>query len=369
VSPTAYLTERTTKSGARWVVRFRLGGRETPLVHAGSFRSKQDATRRRDFITSEIASGRNPAQSLREMQTPTIRATLAERFTEFAKSRIDVGQKAQNQYRNGGARLGDLAQLDPGEVTIADVAAWVAANKTLAPSTLRIYLGTIQQVLDHVGIDPNPARSKRVKLPARRKGEVSVPSGKEWRLILRAILPKRRLVFRLIEAEGLRISEALSLTYGDLDFAHDRLRVSSARTKGRTAGQRWLAVPPELLDEISALVPLEDRHRDRRVFAGRTDHTVRAELTRACKLAGVAHYTPHGLRHRRASLWTAHGVDAITIQTWGGWSRASMPLDVYGHVVVDTRDDEWREFWLDVYRRERLPDLESREVQVSPSDA
>lgn len=125
---------------------------------------------------------------------------------------------------------------------------------------------------------------------------------------MKANLSKRlMLVCRLIECEGVRVSEALGLTYGDVDFAGQRVRISRARTKGRTAGQRWLPVPAELLDEIAELVPLEDRHRDRQVFPGIADTQVRDHLYRACRNAGIAAYSPHDLRHRRISLWVAQG--------------------------------------------------------------
>jgi hypothetical protein len=70
----------------------------------------------------------------------------------------------------------------------------------------------------------------------------------------------------------------LRLTYGDVDFNGSRICVGKARTKGRTAGQRWLPVPGGMPDQVAALVPLEDRERDRRVFPGLTDALVRKDL-------------------------------------------------------------------------------------------
>jgi integrase len=78
----------------------------------------------------------------------------------------------------------------------------------------------------------------------------------------------------------------------------------------------------------------------------------------------VASNSPHALRHRRVSLWFAHGVDQITIKTWAGHSRASMSSDKYGHVVIDAREDEWRDFWIAAYRRDRLPKRAPREDPV-----
>jgi integrase len=82
-------------------------------------------------------------------------------------------------------------------------------------------------------VTPNPARSPKVKLPERVKEEIAPPASDEWRAI-RASLPKRLLlVSRFIECEAVRVSEALSLTYGDIDFA----KVASASVApGRREG-------------------------------------------------------------------------------------------------------------------------------------
>lgn len=125
------------------------------------------------------------------------------------------------------------------------------------------------------------------------------------------------------------MSEAAELTFGDVDFAEERIRVSRARTKRRTAGQQWLPVPDVLLEEIAALCPLEDRTRERPVFSGVNARETRGGLELACRNAKIAHYSPHDLRHRRTSLWLAHGFDPITVKEWCGHSRALMTLDVY----------------------------------------
>jgi integrase len=105
--------------------------------------------------------------------------------------------------------------------------------------------------------------------------------------------------------------------------------------------------------------PLEDRHRDRLVFARLTDNHVRNHLYRACRDAGMAAYYPHDLRHRRISLWFAEGFDPLTVKTWAGHARASMSLDVYAHVVIDPAADEWRSVWRGSYAAGRSADVVS----------
>jgi integrase len=361
VSPSAFITARKTKSGPRYVVRFRRGGRYTKLVHAGSFKTMRDAKTRRDFVTGELSAGRDPIVALRALEQPATVATLAEWFDRFIESRVDVSSSTKALYRNARDKLGDLADRDPATLKPSDLQTWIAKNPKLAPKTLGHYLSSISQVIDFADVEPNPARSRKVKLPMQAAAEPTPPASAEWQAARTALSPRLVLVARLIECDALRIGEALSLTYGDIDFTEERIRISRARTKGRTSGQRWLRVPPELLDEIDELVPLEDRHSGRLVFPI-TEGQLRGGISRACRDAGIAHYHPHDLRHRRISLWVAHGFDPVTVKTWAGHARASMSLDTYSHVVIDRAGDEWRDFWIDVYTRERVQRLEVEET-------
>jgi hypothetical protein len=51
--PSASITVRTTKTGRRFVVRYRLGGRTYPVEHGRSFRTLKEARARRDLITGD----------------------------------------------------------------------------------------------------------------------------------------------------------------------------------------------------------------------------------------------------------------------------------------------------------------------------
>jgi integrase len=51
-------------------------------------------------------------------------------------------------------------------------------------------------------------------------------------------------------------------------------------------------------------------------------------MARACKAAGIAHYHPHDLRHRYASVKVAEGVPVTTLAAPLGHSKKSLTLDV-----------------------------------------
>ncbi len=70
-----------------------------------------------------------------------------------------------------------------------------------------------------------------------------------------------------------------------------------------------------------------------KVFQGVTEDSTYRAMVRACKLAGVPHYHPHDLRHRRLTIWHQQGVPARDAAHRAGHSRTSESLDTYSHVM------------------------------------
>ncbi|MBI3936437.1 MAG: tyrosine-type recombinase/integrase, partial [Betaproteobacteria bacterium] len=81
--------------------------------------------------------------------------------------------------------------------------------------------------------------------------------------------------------------------------------------------------------------PPEDRLPNRLVFPGASQSAVGNAMARACRAAGIPVYSPHDLRHRRASLWHGQGLSGRELAERGGWAKVSMPLDVYSHLIPD----------------------------------
>jgi len=119
-----------------------------------------------------------------------------------------------------------------------------------------------------------------VKLPTVRAQEPNPPTGAQFLKILDNVPEEWLLPFVTHEATGCYLDEILTLTWGDVDAA------------------------------------------ERKVMA------------RACKLAGIPHYSPKNLRERRASIWHHGGLPAKTLAERLGHAKASMSLDVY----TDTLD-------------------------------
>ena len=217
------ITTRKTRGGARYVVRYRLGGRAYPIVHGGSFRTMREARARRDLIGGEIANGRNPADLLRALIAEPVRVTTTATWAErFLASRIDIDRTTSRTYRTALRKVSEtFGDIDPNAITVTDIAEWVA---TLAdshkPGTVRLYLRTLKMLFDFVGLDPNPARDPRVRAPKVVQEEPQPPSAEHFLAIIDAIRdPVRRLLFVTIEQGALRLGEAVTLRWGDVDRA------------------------------------------------------------------------------------------------------------------------------------------------------
>ena len=84
-----------------------------------------------------------------------------------------------------------------------------------------------------------------------------------------ALGPKWKLLFVTIEQGALRLGEAVSLRWADVDAAGLRLRLPKSATKRDRA--RWVYLPDWLMQAIEATCPLEDRVPERKVFQGITE--------------------------------------------------------------------------------------------------
>jgi integrase len=332
--PSLTITTRTAKDGPRYVVRYRLGGRAYPIVHAGSFKTLKDAKKRRDLVAGEIASGRNPALLLRAMTEKPVLRTFEQSAKAYRASRVDIGDETRkNMHSHLLTMLPTFGDRDPSTITVGDVQEWVA-SLGLKPSSVRRYMATLRLILDHAGVDPNPARDDRVKLPKIETATVEPPSGAQVDAILDHSPPRWRLALRTLEQTGMRVGELTGLEWRDVDQAESRFRIRHGKT---ATARRWVAVPTWLMEEISETCPPDDRVPERRVFVGFSPDVAKNVMARACKAAGIPHFHPHDLRHRYASVKVAEGVPVTKVAAQLGHSKKSLTLDTYSHVLLDER--------------------------------
>jgi integrase len=330
-------TRPTADGGKRYRVMYRLGGRETDPRYGGSFKTKRLATIRAGWIEGELAANRVPDLRLlaseREPSTgPTVRA-LAK---SWQAARVDVSAGTMQTYKVALGRLlprlGStlVAELEPSQV--AELVAELTAGG-LRKQTIRKTVSGLAMILDHHGVQPNPARDRRVKLPREERRELAPPTA-EHVLAVHALLPAAyRLPLLVLDATGMRVGELEALTWGDVDERRGRWRVRASVAK--TGAARWVTPPEAIFAAVSALVPRDDRTSERAIFVGFGADRFRTALTRATTAAGVPAFSPHDLRHRRVSLLHAQGLSWARIGERVGHADLVTTARTYTHVLGD----------------------------------
>lgn len=332
------ITRVSPRTGKRsHLVRYRLGGRETPAIHAGTFAKKELAKERAKVIEAFLAKGEVPRLEIIEA-AGSGRRTMLTAAEDYLKAReIDASPGTLKIYKQAKNKLGTLGDLMPMQVTTADVQAWVLhLSETLAPASVKKYVDFARLVLDEEDRDPNPARSRKLRLPVEDSEEINPPPYEHWFAIRDAMAPRFRLHAMLMENTGLRIGELFGITWGSVDIRNGRLRVDRTATKGQRGRRRsrFVYPAPELMEWIDDLLPLEDRRPDTPVLEG-NEAAFRRALTNACKFAQVTHYYPHHLRHRFISLRFQAGWSAPEVAKAAGHAKTSETLDTYAHVLTD----------------------------------
>lgn len=332
----AWIRTRENRAAKSFQVLYRRGGRGFPIESAGTFRTLRDAKLRRDLVGGWLAQGLNPKVELARLLAEPERAVTFETWAErFLASRVDLDDKSIVAMRAHLLRFNrKFAGTDPHTHTPADWQEWIADNSDLKPSSLSAYMSTGRQVMDFAEVTPNPARDRRVKLPAQDEEEPQPPTGAHYLAILDKLPPRWRLPAVTLEQTAMAVGELAALEWGDVDEQGNQFRLRRATVKRQIrARARWVQVPAWLMVLIGETCPLEDRVADRRVFQGFSEAGLRRAMTAACKTARVPHYHPHDLRHRRISLWHGQGVPPKDLAARAGHTKASMSLDVYSHIM------------------------------------
>lgn len=323
---------------------FRLGGRESAPRYGGAFSTKREALARKAWVAGELAAMRVPDLSALTAE-PVAAVTLREAADAWRASRVDVAEATRVLHRVALARAMPLLGARPvDEITLTDVGRLVEelAGDGKKRETIRKTVKYVGAVLDEQGIDPNPARDKRVRLPHEEHEELIPPTADHVRAVYRLLPSAYRLPLLWLDWSGARVASIDTLRVGDYDEQNRRVRLRASTTKTRAA--LWVELHPELADRLEAgLPPREDRNLEARLFDGCTADRLRTAIARACKAAGVPVFSPHDLRHRRISLLHAQGRSWAEIGRFVGQRKLSITADTYTHVLSDGAEVTYEE--------------------------
>lgn len=372
--PTGQLCRIKTKIGWSYGVRFRWNGkrRYRTIGHSADGMTKREAEREIERLMAALWSGAwNPEE---DEQRPVEEPEPEETFDAFALAwharRLKTGGRDGGGLSERGAEA--LAwQLDHvrawfggfrlGEITVEEVERFAYAKRDagLSPTSVNKFLRVLRAVLKvavrYGRIDRNPAEDVRLPQP-RFKGSF-LDRAEHLAALLDAagaLDRERRLrvghgraLLATLALAGLRIDEALSLRWRDVDLAAGTLSVVRSKTD---AGERVVDLLPLLRDELLALKARRDPSRDALVFEttrGRKDSASNVRnrmLAPAVEAANAAlaeadrdplpdRLTPHSLRRTFASVLVALGEDPAYLMAQMGHTHAGFTLSVYARAM------------------------------------
>lgn len=158
--------------------------------------------------------------------------------------------------------------------------------------------------------------------------------------LLAAAEPEWQPMILLAMRSGLRISELLGLTWGDVDLVAGNLRVATNRVRGieGTPKSGRARTVPLASDALAALKAWRQEHpKWRYVFSSETGRPLtegacKHPLYRACKAAGLRRAGWHMLRHTFCSHLVMRAVPLNTVRELAGHATIAMTLR-YAHLA------------------------------------
>jgi hypothetical protein len=202
----AFIERRRTRGGGiRYIVRYRLGGREAKFMSAGSFKTMREARARLQWVSGELAAMRVP--DLRHVSEPVEPVTLEAVAEAWRASRVDIADGTAATHRvNLGRILPVLGTRPIDSIRSAEVAKLVVtlAENGLARESIRKTIATLAMVFDYHGVQPNPARDRRtVRLPRDDREEVNPPAADAVYAVYRLLPASYRLPLLVLDATGM----------------------------------------------------------------------------------------------------------------------------------------------------------------------
>lgn len=291
----------------------------------------------------------------------TYEGRTARGFSETSRS---LYRRAIKDHALPTWRTWKLGDVEPAEVRVLYRRLREAGKSAATLRTLRAALSAMYSTAVEDGVtDVNPIRG--VRLPGGETDEdeqkrAKALSREELRVFLAAVPDDWRLFFELLAVTGLRIGEAVGLTWESLDLGdRPKVKVREQVYRGKRKplkskdGKRDIPLSGSMAAKL--LAHRRDSYVSPKapVFATTTGteldpHNIRRTILRPVAL-GLGYYEEvvgkdgkprqrttlgfHALRHTCASLLFAEGRNVKQVQAWLGHATPTITLETYVHLL------------------------------------
>jgi integrase len=184
-----------------------------------------------------------------------------------------------------------------------------------------------QAIINHAAEQELCPRIRVARFPVTKKAKA--PATWEWvqAFMAHAGTPGLAALACLMFLTGARISQALAITWDDVDFRTRKVRITAT---GKGDDDRFAHMPPELITALANI----GGERDGFVFSFRSRGNAKTQWAGAVKRAGIVPLSYHRLRHGFATGLLDKGVSPITVAKRGGWKDARHVFQTYGHDIA-----------------------------------
>ena len=313
------------KRGRYWYAYLRDPRTGKQITRSLKTTSKREAERRHAILLAEVT--RHGAEAV--SGSITVRDML-DKYLVWSKTNKKSWYRDQTSIRALLPRLGGIRLRDLRPHHIENYKA--ERLETVSNSTVNRELALLRHAFNQSRVwglwsGENPMAGVRMlrENPARLR----YLRKDEWERLYAAAAPHLKPLLLCLVSTGLRLGEALALTWDDVDMENCIIHVRDSKS----GSPREVPVPRQLLD---ALTDLQKKHgSEGRVFRnqkGETWRWVRPTFVTACRKAGIEDFRLHDLRHTFASWQVMAGTPLRTLQELLGHKTLAMTMK-YAHLA------------------------------------
>lgn len=370
------------RADGRWMERFTYKGKRYATYGYTKKEAVENAERKKEGLIRQESGTVNIQQTM----------TLNEYHDRWEKARIGVVKEAtirkqSFEYKDAatviideesGIMLGEKKLQDITAQDVRDLQRILqnTKNKTGSP---KFTTNTINGIISHMKHIMNDAlrerlitwnpfcavkNLKRTEKKARDTIHRALTVEETQKFFANAEKSWYREVFKFMICSGCRCGEVGALRYEDVDFDKGIIHIRRTITKDITGGYvvgndaktfhgiRDIPLTPDLKEAIEQqekldkmLFGTEILKHDSLIFTSPektllNDTSVNREIKRICIKAGIDRFTAHGFRDTFATRCIENGMKPKTLQEILGHSDISITMNLYVHVLEQTKVEE-----------------------------